>query len=52
MDMRARLSDALKDAQKQTSDELPVRSFRDLLSHLGTLNRETINFSGQHIEKF
>jgi hypothetical protein len=40
-----------KDTQKQTSDELPVRSFRDLLGHLGTLNRETINFSGQHIEK-
>jgi transposase len=40
-----------KDAHKQTSDGLPVHSFRDLLSHLATLNRETINFSGQHIEK-
>jgi transposase len=40
-----------KDAHKQTSDGLPVRSFRDLLSHLATLNRETVNFSGQHIEK-
>ena len=40
-----------KDTSKQTSDGLPARSFRDLLSHLATLNRETINFSGQHIEK-
>jgi transposase len=40
-----------KDAHKKTSSELPVRSFRDLLEHLNTLNRETINFAGQHIEK-
>ncbi len=30
-----------KDTSKQTSDGLPARSFRDLLSHLATLNRET-----------
>jgi transposase len=40
-----------KDAHKQTSDGLPVHSLRDLLSHLATLHRETINFSGQHLEK-
>lgn len=32
-------------------DGLPVRSFQDLLTHLGTLNREIINFAGQRIEK-
>ena len=45
------LSAKKKDTRKQTSDGLPARSFQDLLSHLATLNRETINFSGQHIEK-
>jgi transposase len=40
-----------KDANKTTPDELPVRSFQDLLRHLGTLNRETIRFAGQDIEK-
>ncbi len=40
-----------KDADKKTPDGLPVRSFRDLLEHLGNLNRETINFTGQRIEK-
>jgi hypothetical protein len=40
-----------KDANKKTPDGLPVRSFRDLLEHLSTLNRETINFTGQRIEK-
>ena len=28
-----------------------MRSFQDLLAHLGTLNREIINFAGQRIEK-
>jgi len=45
------LSAQIKDAHKKTSSELPVRSFRDLLEHLNTLDRETINFTGQHIEK-
>lgn len=42
-----------KDARKHTPDpdDLPVRSFRDLLAHLGTLNREIINFAGQRLEK-
>jgi transposase len=40
-----------KDKNKKTPDELPVRSFRDLLEHLGKLDRETINFTGQRIEK-
>jgi transposase len=40
-----------KDAHKKTPDGLPVRSFRDLLEHLSNLNRETINFAGQRIEK-
>jgi len=44
-------SAAAKDANKKTPDGLPVRSFRDLLEHLTTLNRETINFAGQRIEK-
>jgi len=45
------LSATAKDADKKTPDGLPVRSFRDLLEHLNTLNRETINFTSQRIEK-
>jgi transposase len=40
-----------KDASKQTPDGLTVRSYQNLLSHLRTLNRETITFAGQHIQK-
>jgi hypothetical protein len=40
-----------KDAAKRNSDKLPVRKYGDLLSHLPTLDRQTINFSGQRIEK-
>jgi len=40
-----------KDANKKTPDGLPVQSLRDLLEHLSKLNRETINFTGQRIEK-
>jgi transposase len=40
-----------KDAGKKTPDGLPTRSFRDLLEHLSKLDRETINFTGQRIEK-
>ena len=40
-----------KDADKKTPDGLPTRSFRDLLEHLSKLNREIVNFTGQHIEK-
>jgi hypothetical protein len=40
-----------KDARRETPDGLPVQSFQDLLRHLATLNRETIGFAGQRIEK-
>jgi transposase len=40
-----------KDTTKKTLDGLPTRSFRDLLEHLSHLNRETINFTGQRINK-
>ena len=40
-----------KDAGKQTGSGLPVRKYQDLLGHLATLARQTINFSGQRIEK-
>jgi DDE family transposase len=40
-----------KDAAKQTPDNLPLYRYRDLLSHLSTLDRQIINFSGQKIEK-
>ena len=41
----------VKDKNKKTPNGLPVRSFRDLLEHLSKLSRETINFTGQRIEK-
>jgi hypothetical protein len=40
-----------KDAAKRTSDNLPVRKYGDLLSHLSTLTRQTITFAGQPIDK-
>ncbi len=40
-----------KDASKQTPDGLTVRSYQNLLTHLRTLNRETVNLAGQRIEK-
>ena len=40
-----------KDAAKQNSGELPVRSYQDLLGHLATLTRQVISISGQEIEK-
>jgi hypothetical protein len=40
-----------KDAVKQAPDGLPLYRYRDLLAHLSTLDRQIINFSGQHIEK-
>jgi hypothetical protein len=40
-----------KDAAKHNSDKAPVRKYGDLLDHLSTLDRQTINFSGQKIEK-
>ncbi len=40
-----------KDVGKHTGSGLPVRKYQDLLGHLATLTRQTINFSGQPIEK-
>jgi len=42
---------AVKDAAKQTHDRLPARSYQNLLAHLATLNRETINLAGQRFDK-
>ena len=48
---------ARRSAQARSKDgakhhrELPVRKYSDLLDHLSTLDRQTINFSGQRIEK-
>jgi hypothetical protein len=42
---------AVKDAIKETADGLPLYRYRDLLEHLGTLDRQVINFAGQQIEK-
>jgi hypothetical protein len=40
-----------KDATKHNSHRVPVRSYQDLLGHLATLDRQTISFAGQKIEK-
>jgi hypothetical protein len=40
-----------KDAAKRNGDGLPVYRYRDLLAHLSTLDRQTITFAGQKIEK-
>jgi hypothetical protein len=40
-----------KDAAKHTPGGLPAYRYRDLLSHLSTLDRQTISFAGQKIEK-
>ena len=40
-----------KDAAKLTRGKLPVSSYQDLLSHLATLTRQAISFTGQKIEK-
>jgi len=40
-----------KDAAKRNAGKLPVRKYGDLLSHLSTLDRQTINFAGQTISK-
>ena len=40
-----------KDAAKRNTGKLPVRRYGDLLSHLSTLDRQTITFSGQQISK-
>jgi hypothetical protein len=40
-----------KDASKHTPGGLPAYRYRDLLEHLSTLDRQTINFAGQRIDK-
>ncbi len=40
-----------KDASKRNSGGLPVYRYRDLLAHLATLDRQTISFAGQQIQK-
>jgi hypothetical protein len=47
---RSRSADA-KAARKVTASGEPARSFRDLLSHLATLTRQTIAVGGHQIEK-
>jgi Transposase DDE domain len=41
----------MKDARKEDEDRRPIYRYRDLLGHLATLSRQTINFNGQRIEK-
>jgi hypothetical protein len=38
-----------KDATKKTTGKLPAYRYRDLLSHLATRTRQTINFQGQRM---
>lgn len=40
-----------KDATKHNADNLPVHKYQDLLDHLATLDRQTIVFGAQKIEK-
>jgi transposase len=40
-----------KDSSKQNDENLTVYRYRDLLEHLSTLSRQTVNFNGQRIEK-
>jgi len=40
-----------KDSTQRTKDDFPVYRYRDLLDHLATLSRQTVNFNGQRIEK-
>ncbi len=40
-----------KDGAKHNRDGLPVYRYRELLAHLATLDRQTITFAGQKIEK-
>jgi transposase len=40
-----------KDSDKRNNEGLTVYRYRDLLDHLSTLTRQTVNFNGQRIEK-
>ncbi|HEU0088459.1 MAG TPA: hypothetical protein VFQ77_12555 [Pseudonocardiaceae bacterium] len=39
------------DASKKTPDDLPVHDYQSLITHLGTLTRNTVCFTGQHFDK-
>ena len=40
-----------KDQTKETSEDLPVMRFQDLLDHLGSLRREAVVIAGQRMQK-
>jgi hypothetical protein len=40
-----------KTAQSTTATNFPIRKYGDLLDHLSTLDRQTIDFNGHRIEK-
>ena len=40
-----------KDGAKHSPRGLPVYRYRDLLTHLATLDRQTITFAGRPVEK-
>ena len=40
-----------KDTAKITPDKLHVRGYQELVAHLATLTRNTVNFAGQRLEK-
>ena len=41
----------MRSLRKKTTGKLPADRYRDLLGHLATVTRQTINFRGQRIEK-
>ena len=41
----------MRSLRKKTTGKLRAYRYRDLLGHLATLTRQTINFRGQRIEK-
>jgi transposase len=48
---RRSLAAKVKDATKETPEELPVRRYSELLAHLRTLTRNTVVIDGRRIEK-
>jgi Transposase DDE domain len=40
-----------KDASKKTLDDLPAHDYQGLITHLGTLTRNTVSFAGQRFDK-
>jgi hypothetical protein len=41
----------IKDATKTTPDDLLLHDYPGLITHLGQLTRNTVNFAGQHFDK-